>query len=413
MLVHNGEIQIRGTSTIFGNKEPLIVVDDFPLSNSDELENINPDDIDNVVVLKDAAAASIWGVRASNGVIVITTKKGSSKKEDFFDVEFSAKYTINSKVDLSDLNLANSEQIIDLEREAILERNWADYASEEYDFTNMTHTANTYSRVQEIILNAQKNAATLGSLSESELAAMNNELAGLTKYNLQKEYEKYLFQRQATQRYNLAVIGKSKGADYRFSVLYENNKGQRVGVLDDKINLNTNTNLKLSPKSKLKINFIGTYEQSKDNGFYTPVGQLKPYERIKDENGNKVPIYYGAPQHHKTHFVSKGFRNWDKYLIDELEDNNNKTKSVFVRLNLGYDYDIIEGLNFNSQLMGSTSNISIDNLAKANSYNVRDMFNRYSNIETTPWGAEQITNLLPKGGRLTSVDTKRLHVVVP
>lgn len=407
LLVHNDKIQIRGTSTIFGNKEPLVVVDDFPLANVKELDNINPDDIDNVVVLKDAAAASIWGVRASNGVIVITTKKGSAKKEDFFDVEFSAKYTINSKVDLSDLNLANAEQMIDLEREAILDRNWADYASEEYDFTNMTYTAENYSRAQEIILNAQKNAATAGSLNESELAAMNTQLAGLAKNNLRKEYEKYLFQRQATQRYNLAVLGKSKGADYRFSVLYETNKGQKVGEQSDKINVNTNTNLKLSEKSKLKINFIGTYEQNKNNGFYTPYSWIKPYERIKDENGNKLPIYYGAPQHHKTHFVSKGFRNWDKYLIDELDDNNNKTKSVFVRLNVGYDYKIMDGLTFNSQLMGSTSNISSDNLSKANSYEVRDMYNRYSNIETTPWGAEMLNTLLPKGGRLINNENKR------
>ena len=189
--------------------------------------------------------------------------------------------------------------------------------------------------------------------------------------------------------------------------MYENNKGQRVGEQRDKINVNTNTNLKLSEKSKLKINFIGTYEQNKNNGFYTPFSQVKPYERIKDEDGNKVPIYYHVPQHHKTHFVSKGFRNWDKYLIDELDDNNNKTKSVFVRLNLGYDYKIMEGLTFNSQLMGSISDISIDNLAKANSYEVRDLYNRYSHIKKTDWGTEQLINLLPKGGRLNTDYTKR------
>jgi TonB-dependent SusC/RagA subfamily outer membrane receptor len=70
----NQSISIRGTSTINGNPEPLIVVDNFPYEQ--DITNINPNDVESITVLKDAAAASIWGSRAGNGVIVITTKKG-------------------------------------------------------------------------------------------------------------------------------------------------------------------------------------------------------------------------------------------------------------------------------------------------------------------------------------------------
>jgi TonB-dependent starch-binding outer membrane protein SusC len=68
-------LSIRGRSTLFSNTQPLIVVDNFPYDGP--LESINPNDIDQITVLKDAAAASIWGARAGNGVIVITTKNGS------------------------------------------------------------------------------------------------------------------------------------------------------------------------------------------------------------------------------------------------------------------------------------------------------------------------------------------------
>ena len=70
----DNEITIRGISTLNANTKPLIVVDGFPMESS-EL-SINPNDIEQVTVLKDAASASIWGIRAANGVVVITTRRG-------------------------------------------------------------------------------------------------------------------------------------------------------------------------------------------------------------------------------------------------------------------------------------------------------------------------------------------------
>src|SRR5690606_24158443 len=68
-------IRVRGLATIESNATPLIVVDNFPYEG--DINSINPNDIESVTVLKDAAAASIWGARAGNGVLVITTKQGN------------------------------------------------------------------------------------------------------------------------------------------------------------------------------------------------------------------------------------------------------------------------------------------------------------------------------------------------
>lgn len=78
LVVNNqtGEISIRGISTFDAVKQPLIVVDGFPTEI--DIRSINPNDIVSVNVLKDAAAASIFGARASNGVIIIETKRGKS-----------------------------------------------------------------------------------------------------------------------------------------------------------------------------------------------------------------------------------------------------------------------------------------------------------------------------------------------
>src|SRR5690606_4883361 len=72
-------ISIRGRSTLFANPEPLIILDNFPYEG--DLASINPNDVESITVLKDAAAASIWGVRAGNGVIVITSKNGRANQK--------------------------------------------------------------------------------------------------------------------------------------------------------------------------------------------------------------------------------------------------------------------------------------------------------------------------------------------
>lgn len=78
MVVYNDQIQIRGVGTLNASTSPLIVVDGLPIEGS--LNDINPFEVKNIYVLKDAAAAAIYGARASNGVIVITTKKGGVRE---------------------------------------------------------------------------------------------------------------------------------------------------------------------------------------------------------------------------------------------------------------------------------------------------------------------------------------------
>ncbi len=69
---------VRGTSSMYADSKPLVVVDGFPVADT-SFTTINPNDIESVTVLKDAAAASIWGARSANGVIVITTKQAKSR----------------------------------------------------------------------------------------------------------------------------------------------------------------------------------------------------------------------------------------------------------------------------------------------------------------------------------------------
>ncbi|MGH2644123.1 MAG: TonB-dependent receptor plug domain-containing protein, partial [Chitinophagaceae bacterium] len=102
---------IRGLSSINGPQDPLIIVDNFPYDG--DINNINPNDVKSITILKDAAASSIWGTKAGNGVVVITTKSGHFNHPLKVDVNTSI--SITGKPDLMSLHTISSSDYIDVE----------------------------------------------------------------------------------------------------------------------------------------------------------------------------------------------------------------------------------------------------------------------------------------------------------
>lgn len=106
-------IQIRGTGSIYAESDPLYVVDGIPFNG--ELSALNPNDIENLTVLKDASAAALYGARAANGVIMITTKRGS---EGHSVVNFKATVGLQSR-SIRDYDTVNQEEFAELTWEAL------------------------------------------------------------------------------------------------------------------------------------------------------------------------------------------------------------------------------------------------------------------------------------------------------
>lgn len=101
-------VMLRGITSISGATQPLYVVDGIPV---DDLNAVNPNDVADITVLKDATAASIWGARAANGVIVVTTKKGS-KNQDKLRVDYDVFYSFQGKPDINTFPRMNSAQYL-------------------------------------------------------------------------------------------------------------------------------------------------------------------------------------------------------------------------------------------------------------------------------------------------------------
>ena len=106
LTTYGGKTTIRGTSSLYAETDPLLVVDGIPIEGS--IDDLNPYDIESVSVLKDAAAAAIYGARAANGIIVVTTK--SAKEKGKIDIDFSTDLTVYEKGYASEFYLDSKEK---------------------------------------------------------------------------------------------------------------------------------------------------------------------------------------------------------------------------------------------------------------------------------------------------------------
>lgn len=220
------KIRIRGTASITGTQEPLWVLDGIPMEGTDipaiddlkdiddiyqtSIAGLNPSDIETITVLKDAAATAIYGARAANGVIVITTKKGKEGKPQ---VTFSGKLTFSPKTNIDRLNLLNSSEKVDLELGLL---------SSDYTYRqNKGGVASILSALGET--QAYKNGGW-SALSSAAQAKINQLRQTNTDWN------DILFRNTLNKEYNVSLSGGSDRADYYTSVGYTGEEGNVESV---------------------------------------------------------------------------------------------------------------------------------------------------------------------------------------
>lgn len=128
----NPTIRIRGNRSLIGGNDPLIVLDGIPLPEGSSINDFNPTDVESIEILKDASSTAIYGSRAANGVILVTTKKGKAGKAK---ITYDAFYGVSSP--LAELDMMNGGEHAELRREALRNNNaltyglpWADVAAD-------------------------------------------------------------------------------------------------------------------------------------------------------------------------------------------------------------------------------------------------------------------------------------------
>nr|WP_121273218.1 SusC/RagA family TonB-linked outer membrane protein [Pedobacter schmidteae] len=355
LFMKNGSVNIRGISTLYGNQEPLYVVDGFPYEGS--INSINPADVVNITVLKDAAAASIYGSRAANGVIVITTRKGAPG---------NAKIALHSNLFISPLpdagyyNFMNSKETVDLQEELFNLRH--------QDYNDYIKRAGQPKALEALY----KHEA--GELTDAQLTATLNRLRGLDN---KSQIDDLLLQKSIKQQHYFSAHGGNETNTYRVSLNYIGNRGYAKGGNSDDINLSLLDNIEVLRWLNVGLGVNASLNKSKSAainglGYYR---SAMPYEMLKEEDGTLSNWNYRKSDFEINRLKSIGLLDESYNPLSEMDQFEGTGKSNYVRFNGVLRGKLIEGLSFELLYQlekGSNSNKSY---YKKNAFQVRNMVN--------------------------------------
>lgn len=372
---------IRGRSTLHSNAMPLVVVDGFPLEESEsfetrnQIDKINPNDIESITILKDAAAASIWGARAGNGVIVITTKKGAYEQP--LQTSFTSSITVSEKPDLFYLPRMKTSEYLEVEKFL--------FGKGYYD--SKLNDTREYPAVTPFIeLLAQQRK---GEVSE---AGVNAQMEEWGRTDVRRDYLKYMYRHAVNQQYALSVSGGSRYASFLVSGGYD--KNLETLVTNDYGRMTLRSNMTVKPLKGLEvttnIHYVEkstSYSSDLQQVAYGSSGNnLWPYARLADDSGRPLavnwrfrPVFLGiiAP------LVQEGkLLDWSYKPLEELGRTEFKANSRDIFIILGLKYRISPVISAAVNYQYQRTSTESGNLFRADSYTMRDKINDFTDPAT-------------------------------
>lgn len=361
-------IRVRGSSTIYGNASPLWVVDGIihedPVNfSNNELNNIlmgqdltsqvnlnasksllgsaisgvNPNDIETITFLKDASATAIYGTRAANGVIVITTKKGRIGKPS---VSFSTSLGFTGRPYYSQYNLMNSKERIQVSKEVVAAGYL--YSSTPYHTGYEGALMDLYDK----------------TITQSEFNAL------VAKYEtMNTDWLKLLCQNALNQDYSLSVSGGNDNINYYTSIGYNDSKGTTKGDNSKRYSFTSNIDAHLS--SKVRAYTRLSYSDNSSDGFYT----VNPYTyALQTSRAIGSDEFYTT----RVNTIAGLTNNYplSYNIFNELNHTGNQAKVRNFSGNIGLDIDFLKNLKFSTLFGVVYSNSTNYQWADERSYNI-------------------------------------------
>ncbi|MGC4036065.1 MAG: SusC/RagA family TonB-linked outer membrane protein [Chitinophagaceae bacterium] len=379
--IKNDNITIRGLSTINGSTAVLTVLDGFIYEG--DINNINPNDVENITLLKDAAATSIWGARASNGVIVITTKKG--KFNQALQVSLNINTIINQKPDLYYLPQMKSSDYINVEQ-FLFNQGFFDSR------INRGYIALT--PAVEIFL-SKRNGLITANDSATQIEA-------LKAIDTRDQYNKYVYQNAVTQQYSVNLRGGSNINAYTFSANYDKIAGETRNE-SRKINLKVENDFR--PFANFQVNTSVYYTNGKSlsglpayNSLLVNNRQI-PYLKLADDNNNPLPVSLNLRNSYTDTAGIGKLLNWKFYPLENYKHDATtiNTQEIYSILNLQYRF--LKYFDFNISYQYQKQTTETLHLSDAESFSARNSINLYSQLNRET-GA--VTYIVPLGGKLNT-----------
>ncbi|WKN45451.1 SusC/RagA family TonB-linked outer membrane protein [Tunicatimonas pelagia] len=288
-----GALVVRGRSSITASNAPLVVVDGVFFNGS--LADINPNDVESMEVLKDASASAIYGARAANGVILVTTKKGISPKPS---ISLNAYYGVSTWT--KKLNLLTPER----------------YIEKTLDWRRATDQP--------------------ADPNDIESYLENNEIENFRNGTTIDPWDE-VSQDASIQSYDLSVSGKLENTNYYFSVAYTDEEGLIYGDNAQRIALRSN--LQVSLNSWLNVGMTAQFTHRDLSGVEADLGNayyLSPYGKM----------YFNGDRSDPVPFPSNETLNVNPMFAAIFDDNEEKYNNLFANFFATIDFPFLEGLSY-------------------------------------------------------------------
>ena len=375
LSTYNGKMTIRGTSSLYAETSPLLVVDGVPVEGS--IDDLNPYDIESVNVLKDAAANAIYGARASNGVIVITTK--NAKKAGKIDIDFSANLTVYEKknVDYADNFYMTPAQQVDTEA------NYWDY----YFFNNDGEVNDPISSTAQSISQGTQTVTPIqyayyqrakGEISEAEL---QNQLDALKKNNYAKDYANAVYKQRVMQQYNLSLRGRSDKFTNNLTLNYKYDNSGLINHFANQFNAQYKGSYEVAKWLTASFTVNGIYSKQREagydyNGSYANIWAQPAYMPFYNADGSVKGQHYWYDGDDYMKFDSP-FEDLSSNPADEFYKNTQTTRRQYMRYHGDLLFKIYDGLTANAQFVYETNHNTVEWMAEQDSHVMRTMRNAY------------------------------------
>lgn len=398
-------LRIRGTSTLLGNASPLWVVDGVirpePVDVSNALLNnlidpaaasnfelmgnaisgVSPFDVESITFLKDAAATSIYGTRAANGVIVVTTKIG---KAGPMQVSYNTNLSFQQRPDYSHLNLMNSKQRVELSKQ--LQDDGVIFSGFQSGFP------------ETVSYEGQLRALYMRQITEDQF---NSNVAQMEARNT--DWFKVLFRNQFNMQHNLSISGGAGKTTYRASMGYANNRSSAIGDGNKKYNALFNLQSQVGKKLNVYLSMSGDYMDA--NSFYPTVAPMT--YAIQTNRGFNPNDFYplsrivlGSEWVAGAHDV-KPITNPPIVfnMLNDMQHTFNTSKTQSTVLSVQLDYKLMQGLTLRNK-----SSVVINSTAGRVGYDQQSYaaaMTRGWNLDVTPTDQQVALSYLPVGGVVT------------
>lgn len=362
---------VRGLSTIFSNTNPLVVVDNFPFPG--DINDINPNDIESITFLKDAAAASIWGARAANGVIVFTTKKGLYKNR--LQVNVNTSFAFYAKPDQFYMPRLTPKDYLEVEQ--------ARYQSGYYNIALFTDYS-IVSPVTDILHQYDSNKISMQEKTER--------LNRLTGYDIRNDIDAYFYRPGFIERYYASLRKGTEKLGYYGSVGYDREKREQVWTTFDRIT--SQNSLYFKGKSfELTGKLAGIFSRSIND---QPLPQIPDLiGRLVDSAERPAVVPADVRQSYKDQ-VRAFFPDWDYRPLEELGKNKLKQNRSLIEASLSARDTVFKGLTVSFMYQFIRVSERLENEQAADAYIPRDLRNK-----TAHFTNNDVDFTLPKGGIYT------------